>query len=163
SFIMASRNHKDLGHIFGQIEPGSTDNYGSGNFRIVGDNMYSYATPVAKMVYAADGVTRIMLVTCESYSNTTSKQLSRLWGTMPAGQMFRVPDIGRVGGQCHVAFENQHAGNLEFLLSVYRGRYDAIKRAVKPESHRTIFEHDARQALGYARQFGLTTPDIDPD
>lgn len=131
----------------------------NGNFWYRGDTLYSYQTPIARLVNGT------ALFSSTTYSPTTQgKHMRPAWRAV-SHRGFSVPDIGRSGGRAGYLREDGtvgHAANLAFLMDNY---IDELKRM---SSARDIvwwstldrLTDAARIVFNYADTFDCAKPEI---
>jgi len=120
-----------LVHVFAQ----QTQTHGRSNsMHFEGDTLYSYRTPIARIVWSkADPKRRVMLITSESYGVTTAQHKSRAdqtWGYA----VFHVPSLGVSGGMHNEGAWGKvpkvdHKRNLSFMVGEYYDYVSRLKRA----------------------------------
>lgn len=144
-----------VAHVWAQ-QTQETGRSNNGNFWFSGDTIYSYRTPIARFVPTGTAG-RIVLMSCHSYSITTSGKHMRQIGAATNYDYIRVPYIGR-GGRSEGDID--HDKNLAYLVEQYTNEVGRITRARSaPESY--SWEHLARLAdfaIKYANAFGMAEP-----
>lgn len=129
-----SNTNSQVAHIWAQDNGGNARS-GNGNFWFDGAIIYSYSTPIARILDTQNG-SRVFLVTSETYSKTTSfKHMPAIWCAIDYGRgrkVFTVPTIehgGRGNGLNHVANLNFLRASLDGLVaraySIRIGTFDA--------------------------------------
>jgi len=147
-----------LVHVFAQ----QTQAHGRSNsMHFEGDTLYSYHTPIARIVWSkANPTQRVMLITSESHSVTTAQHKSRAnraWGYA----VFHVPSLGVSGGRHSEGAWGKvpkvdHKRNLSFMVGEYYDYVSRLKRA--RDLWREVSESLADVAAPihrYAETFGL--------
>lgn len=136
----------------------------NGNFWFEGDTIYSYSTPLARIVPSLDG--RVALRTNETFSITTSgKHEPAISRALDYGRYikdFHVPSIGASGGRISGSTEINHAENLAYLVSMYEGAKTRARRQKdlwQPLAE--MLQRPADTVFDYAAAFGLVQPSID--
>lgn len=133
----------------------------NGNFWFEGDTLYSYHTPVARMVTDVKGAL-VALISSVGYSPSTGKQLG--YARAAAGYKgFSVPFIGVTGGRRRIDGEGFHESN----MANFRAAYDAEKGRLTRQRDlwQPVFDslfNVAKPAEDYATSFGLAyiAPDL---
>lgn len=151
-----------VAHVWAQQtqESGRSHN---GNFSFTGPTLYSYATPIARIVLGANGQ-RVALLTSKTYSiTTTAKHVHparrAVRHDMPA---FTVPFIGERRGRNQVDSEDEaemHAGNMAHFAARYAERIAKMMKA--REWHNPASELHSLYGVEreYALCFGLAEPE----
>jgi hypothetical protein len=128
----------------------------SGSMSFSGDTLYSYGTPIARIVKARKGK-RVALITCHRYSVTTSSNhMHEATGAIRGLDCFVVPSLGISGGR-HVEpsgthLKVNHRANLKHL----RAEYDVdCKRALRMYDLPGMLTYSAEQHNAYAEAFGF--------
>lgn len=95
----------------------------NGHFRFRGDTIYSYATPIARMIRNEDGTVRAVLRTSRQYSATTSsKHEPAISSALKAGiPQMRVPSI----------LPTDHVTNMAYLEQQISETFQKACRSVK--------------------------------
>lgn len=145
----------------------------NGNLWFDGDTIYSYRTPVARLIATVTGE-RVALVTSRSYSITTSaKHMPAVHRALDYGRFLRsftVPFIGRDGGYTRDTppAHNMHAANLAALAARYNERRAKLMRM--RDLWQSDVEHVAENlrtlevdVLAYADAFDIEAPALSPD
>jgi hypothetical protein len=165
-------NHM-VAHIWAQRTQDSARSH-NGNFHFERDTIYSYRTPIGRLVDSATGL--VALVTCETFSMTTScKHMNPIARALDYGRfipVFYVPFIasgGRGAGR-HIAWGASEsevaAANLKHIENCYYETRQQLLRSrdSKPyalESLRASYETRQQFALAFALDY--TTRDVDAD
>lgn len=152
-------NHAQLCHVWAA----GTQSIGrAGNMSFADGVLYSYSTPVARIVTTADG-TRVALFTSHSYSVSTGGQLSRARRAWRGnGPSFTVTSLGVSGGR-HREPEGtawgavNHAANVAALAARYRETLNRFMRMQsKPYSHEEWLTEYRDATIDYAARFAVT-------
>lgn len=125
----------------------------SDHMRFEKDTLYSYRTPIARIVKLSVG--SVALVTSERYSITTSsKHMPLVFRSLPETiKAFRVPNVTANRA-------SEHAYNLANLVAEYHKRCAQFRRMLSdPYSYDSIEELSAT-AYAYAEAFALDPPAI---
>jgi hypothetical protein len=147
---MKHTNHA-LYHVFAHQTENDAQN-ANGSMFIDGNTIYSYGKhfPMARHT---DGV---ILLTTDSYSNTTAKQLSQLGGAIPSSRtVYRVADV----------LANDHTTHL-MNFHDYIIRYESLlEQAARARTNKEWLLDQAvtlaSQANDYAQRFGVRHTPID--
>jgi hypothetical protein len=143
---------------------------GNGNFWFDGDTLYSYSTPIARIVEAHDG-RRVALVTIHSYSTTTNgKHIGAIGRATNYGRFipeFRVPSLGAFGGR-HTDDRHgivDHERNLAHFATAYRAEHARQSRKRDFDHIQCLADLNriANAAADYAEAFGHTPLPLDTD
>ncbi len=135
----------------------------NGNFHFAGRTLYSYNTPIAKLVEDATGAL-VPLFTNQSYSVTTSGHMGAAWRGVNYRGCFTVPSIGAYGGRLrsYTNGELDHAANLAYLVAQYadlKARF--MKARIRPYDTSDALRRKRNTACNYAAAFGLEAPAFD--
>ncbi len=150
-------NNYQLAHVWAQQnqEEGRSHN---GNFHFSGDTLYSYSTPIARIVKG------VALVTCESYSVTTrGKHIGPALSAVAHRPCFRVPFLGATGGRAfsHPDAKNMrevHKGNLAHYAKRYEEERARLMRCRDLQAPGTPLGGIASTRDEYIRAFKLRAP-----
>jgi len=153
-------NRRQCAHVWAQQ---NQERGRAGNVSFEGDTLYSYGTPVARIVNGRRGAVAC-LVTSRSYSVTTSAHVSGALQAFGYERMhFAVPSLGRSQGRNYEAPhgrygryhpEIDHAANLDRLMASYaeeRARLTRARSYVTEDCLRTR----ANKVSEYASLFGF--------
>ncbi len=122
----------------------------SNNRSFDGVNLYSYRTRVGCLHDVAGR--RVALLTCRTYSVTTSAMMSETRRAVSHLTSFDVPDV--MGWD--------HAGNLHYLVSEYTNHVASmLRKRGEPTYDYSILGREWSRIGDYARAFGLAVPEID--
>lgn len=147
-----SMTNSMVAHVWAQQnkQSGRSSN---GNFSFSGNTLYSYSTPIARMVTAKDG-SKIALFTNRKYSATTSgKHMSPAFHAVGHLRSYSVPDI----------YED-HGKNIKYLEDNYRTVVSTLMRANNLSDWcLSQIESQYSAVVSYAEHFGLDAPKIDLD
>lgn len=159
-------NSQQVAHLWANQSQSDARN-GSGSVSFAGDTLYSYRTPIARVVDSVSG-RRVALITCERYSATTSSR------HMPAArsavrhmQSFHVPSLGVYGGRhswepratAGAAMAGVHACNLAHLVERYLALVETLRRMLsRPHRVDDALSGTWDEAVAYALAFGLQRP-----
>ena len=150
----------------------------NGNFSFHGEVIYSYSTPVARIVRGV--IDRpIALVTSRTYSTTTSgKHIGPIYRALDYGRsfvrVFTVPFIGAFGGRnsgdrdfCEITAPTIHQGNVDHYVSKYNDVKATLPRRTSWQlSHTDILaalNEVANNCADYCEAFGIDCPAFDTD
>ena len=131
----------------------------NGNLWFEGYVIYSYRTPVARII--PDGENRIALITSEAYSITTSgKYMPAIRSATRARNVavFNVPSLGILG--CHGRYAGDkdgaidHAQNIAYFEAEYTAEVSRLMRARYLYSAHAL-KDISEEANRYCRAFGL--------
>lgn len=145
-----------VAHIWAQQsqEEGRSNN---GNFWFQGETLYSYRTPIARLMNVKRKG-QVALVSSISYSPTTaSKHLSAVHRSVNAAYTFYVPTLAMADqGRAH---RLDHAENLAYLTEAYSKEIARMKRArdIGSDYRREHLVRLYNAAKDYANVFGLGT------
>lgn len=153
-----------VAHLWANASQASARSH-NGNFSFEGRTIYSYSTPIAKIIEGVTG--NVVLRTSHTFSVTTSGKhepaithATDYGRTMPE---FRVPSIGAWGGRTRDgAYTVDHDRNVAFLLNAYEECKGKAKRA--RDLYRPVIELLSRPAntlSNYCAAFGLDVPVFD--
>lgn len=140
------------------------------SMRFVDDTLFSYQTPVARILTGANGQ-RVLLVSDDSYSPTTGGHISGALRAFGYGNpSFRVPSLGRDGGRRSEALDDNgrvildHYRNLTALLAGYETCRKRMRRKTGDLWRPALDElaDEANKVRTYAAAFGLLAPPLDP-
>lgn len=158
-------NHM-VAHVWAQ-QTQSEGRSGNGNFWFRDSVIYSYQTPIANIVLAANG-TRAALITSNKYSSTTGgKHLTAIHRAIGYGDNsimpdFYVPHLGVSGGwnrDWNMNLEKAYVANMASFQEAYEAAKLGLKR--KRELWRTPAEElevHYNAAMDYARTFNMPAP-----
>lgn len=147
-----------LAHVWAQ----QTQEHGRSNsMNFQGDTLYSYGTPIARIIPRRRGKGRVMLISSHGYSTTTAMHKNLAWQAWSTGmgESFHVPSLGRSGGR-HRELDSQiypatvgvrHRANLKHLVDAYKSECARFKRALSRDWNN--LENFAASANAYARAF----------
>lgn len=143
-----------VAHVWAQQNQSYGRN-GNGSFYFEGATIYSYGRhfPIAKFLDS-----KTVLLTTDTYSNTTQRHVSLVRGAMPESvDVFNVPQIDISLESRWAENNNVHHGE---NLSSYRERIlAALGKADRARSYRYLHVSEAErlgaQAVAYAERFGL--------
>jgi hypothetical protein len=123
-----------------------------------GDMLYSYATPIGRIVQSSQGET-VALLTSHSYSMTTSsKHMPAAWRAVRHLPHFSVPALGTYGGRHREPSGDMHKANAQYLAKVYA---DLVALFMRAQSRPYDFKHLtdlAKTVADYVRRFDVRTP-----
>lgn len=153
-----------VAHIWAHQSQDSARSH-NGNFSFEGDTIYSYSTPIARLVPSLDG--KVALRTNETFSITTSgKHEPAISRALDYGRYikdFHVPSIGASGGRLSWrSREVDHEQNVAYLLLQYENEKKRAKRARdlwQPVAD--MLQRPADTLFDYCAAFGLVQPSID--
>ena len=137
----------------------------NGNFWFEGDTIYSYRTPIARLIPSLDG--KVALRTNETFSTTTSgKHEPAISRALDYGRYikdFHVPSIGVSGGRLSGrSGAVDHDANVAHLLAGYERAKATAKRKHDPwQPVIDILQRPADMLFDYCAAFGLVQPKID--
>lgn len=164
------RNHSEVSHIWAS---GKQDSGYAGNMKFDDGKLYSYWTPIARIVQGIDGA-RVALFSSRSYSSATSQHFGRgrdAW--RGNGEAFTVPNLGiRSEGRHDDPFSGArnysseydlspavHAANVEYFVAQYREAFDKASRATSYLEHYLTRALEAfEEGCRYAQAFGVAEP-----
>ncbi len=155
-----------VAHIWAQQnqESGRSNN---GNFWFENDTLYSYQTPIARIVKTKGG-DNAALVNSHKYSVTTEgKHKNAIHRALGYGKLmpdFVVPFLGVYGGHYrgqNFTGKDAHKANLAYLVEIYTTLKEKIKRARDFYNPSHALESAAKNAISYAETFGLKKPELD--
>lgn len=134
----------------------------NGHFSFDGPLLYSYSTPIGRLILAADGTPKGALLSQRTYSATTGgKHLPAAWNALRASlPNFAVPDVG------HSPDGIDHMLNLKALFERYEGYKQKMLRCQELHGYREdMIRHAAHELHNYCHVFDLTDPyvHIDPE
>lgn len=152
-------NHSELAHKWAHAAPGASRRCGSMSF--VGDTLYSYATPIARIYRNKRGA--MALLSDHSYSMSTSKHISHALRAVSHLSALRVPRyiLGSHGEgryRYSVNAAQDHAANLEYFAN---NAQQALASAQRAQQARNVEwrREAAERALEcwqiYAAYFGI--------
>jgi hypothetical protein len=123
-----------------------------------GDMLYSYATPIGRIVQSSQGET-VALLTSHKYSMTTSsKHMPAAWRAVRHLPHFAVPALGSRGGWHHEPGGDMHKANAQYLAKVYA---DYVKRCMRAQSRPYEFDNLtglANTVADYVHRFDVRVP-----
>jgi hypothetical protein len=156
-------NHM-VAHIWAQRTQNSARSH-NGNFWFEGATIYSYRTPIGRLVDSATGL--VALVTCETFSMTTScKHMNPIARALDYGRfipIFYVPIIGKAWS--HTEAE-ANAANLKHIENCY---YETRQRLIRSRDRQAWAldglraSYETRQQFALAFALDYTTRDVDAD
>jgi hypothetical protein len=157
-----------VAHVWAQQkQPEGRSN--NGNFHFSGDTIYSYQTPVARIVTGKNKA-KIALITSNGYSHTTAgKHLPAIRRSIDYGRSipyFEVPFLGVTGGRAFrhgdaTNAQEVHKGNLAYLEKEYNELKGSISRARSGYSPIIDWLTPCAQTVrAYAITFKLRVPKI---
>lgn len=126
--------------------------------------LYSYNTAVARImdVGTPENPRRVVLMTSNSYSKTTSRHLNEARSAVRHMTVYSVPFIGLPGGRNSNDSEdmnNVHAGNMAYFKADHDETVGTLRRARYVNgSCVDILAHNAPVAIAYAADFGQPAP-----
>ena len=139
-----------------QAQSNARNSCGSMSFN--GDTLYSYSTPIGRIVQSSQGET-VALLTSHSYSVTTSgKHMGSAWRAVRHLPHFSVPALGTHGGWHREPSGDMHTANVLHLATVYA---DYVKRCMHARSRPYSFEYltdRAQTVADYVQRFNVRTP-----
>ena len=151
-----------VAHVWAQ-QTQSEGRSNNGNFWFEGDTIFSYRTPVARIVQGA--LRRVALITNETYSITTSsKHMPAIHRAVDYGRgdilAFGVPSIGAAGGRLSGSNVVDHVANLNHFTDAYTAEKARLKRVRDVYgSIRENLNRRADAARDYADAFALDVTD----
>lgn len=110
-----------------------------------GATLFSYSTPIARIVRDKNG-NKVALFTCRRYSMTTSSKHMPAAHSAWSGDSYSVPSL-----------DPDHAANLAYLIKQYETTKLRLRRMLS-DPYSPIYDclaHDVANAEGYADAFGL--------
>lgn len=146
---------------------------GSSWFR--GDTLYSYQTPIARIVESPETGDDVVLITSRSYSKTTNgKHVPRarlaVFRRNNPVSVFTVPDVGEWSGYPHAgadkgAWRRTHDINVEYLQGQYEKEKLRQSRSNTMRPHNVFLADVYTQLYDYANTFKLMIiyPDREAD
>lgn len=145
--------NKMVAHVWAQQEQA---NGHSNNLSFSGETLYSYGTPIARIVKARNGQ-RVCLLTSASYSVTTSAHCSHAHSAFGyAAPVFRVPSLGVSAGRHRDDPSINHRRNLAHLVEQYNAERMRLRRAQRLwQGVREYLYPLARDVEAYAEAFRL--------
>lgn len=133
----------------------------SNSMSFEGDTLFSYGTPIARILKSRRG--RVLLLTSRAYSNTTAGHRSQAWRAFK-GETFQVASLGVSGGRHRepdgtwtMRGKPNHKANLAELVRNYTATIQRLKR-MRNEPYGPVaatLKNAARQAISYAAAFGF--------
>jgi len=150
----------------------------SGSMKFDGTVIYSYCTPIAAFAPGSTLGRRVVLVTSERYSKTTSsKHMPEVHRAIRGTTSYVVPDVGHSGGRAFsrcmwpasdpASWGSVHEGNLAYLVKEYARVVGVLMRAncwygeVDAADIETRLRNEAESAGRYAIEFNLPLPVFD--
>jgi hypothetical protein len=148
----------------------------NGNFWFEGAVLYSYRTPIARLVTVppefcgagAGGNRLVALITSEGYSPTTGRHKHDARSAASHLPVFEVPSLGVTGGRHREpgnGREIDHAANVAYLVEGYTSRIDMLKRQTRALGDGWQREHLFAlrdDVFCYCDAFEIARPELQP-
>ena len=157
-----------VAHIWAHQSQNSARSH-NGNFSFEGDTIYSYQTPIARIVRGATGQP-VALRTREKYSVTTTvKHESAISRALGPGDGAVMPEFGVVSMGIRAGHRRaepgdgiDHAANLVAFVADYEAAKARARRVRDPwwTTAEHVIEGPALAAQAYAEAFGLPMPEL---
>lgn len=119
-----------VAHVWAQQRQSEARSH-NGNFWFDGDTIFSYRTPIARLLRGEDGA-MVALISSHRYSISTNGHRSDIYRALPRTiRTFEVPHLGVSGGRVTsvMDIESTHRANLSALVTEYGELVAKMKRA----------------------------------
>lgn len=149
-------NSQQVAHLWGNQSQSEAWN-AQRNFTFRDDLLFSYSTPIGRIVKSRRTGESVALLSSRSYSNTTAKQQGHARRAVSHLPHFNVPFLGVSLGRHNEARGNFHEGNLLSFVDDYRaGAARLARMRSRPWGDlRERLESERLEMVRYARLFDI--------